>query len=301
MKGVTFHHPFLVCKLPTSADGIIWLNFLTPQQARLDLGNLSLVVSQNQNQDLVASLRHEALTEDRKRRQGRGLITHISTSQKPSLDVSGESGCANPTTRGELKKLREEIPNQCRETNLNPKEVVLSDAKVWTVVNRETVMLHPKSKHAVIGKVLGGNSRDPSCSWCVEPAHVPIEGICVARVLTKPGVEIHKSQSDGMSALSAGCTELNANAAEVTHGFKVSKQPDGGAGTRHPHDTIVLIVANFSEEILTLPKGTVLGIAQEVSEILVVSVTDQENADEGTERTFFSGNNKELQKVLRST
>jgi hypothetical protein len=36
--------------------------------------------------------------------------------------------------------------------------------------------------------------------------------------------------------------------------FKVSKQPDGAAGNRHPHDTIMLMVAIFSEEILTLPK-----------------------------------------------
>jgi hypothetical protein len=111
--------------------------------------------------------------------------------------------------------------------------------------------------------------------------------VCDARVLPKPGVGIHKSQSDGMSARYASCTELNANAAKVTRGFKVSKLPDGAAGTRHSHDTIVLMVANFSEEIRTLPKGTVLGIAQEVSENLVVSVTDQVNAHEGTERIFF--------------
>jgi len=36
MGRVTFNHSFLVCKLPTSANGIIGLNFLTPRQARLD-------------------------------------------------------------------------------------------------------------------------------------------------------------------------------------------------------------------------------------------------------------------------
>jgi hypothetical protein len=39
MGRVKFSHWFLVCKLPTSADGIIGLNFLTPRQARLDLGS----------------------------------------------------------------------------------------------------------------------------------------------------------------------------------------------------------------------------------------------------------------------
>ena len=41
MGTVTFNHSFLVCKLPTTADGIIGLNFVTSRQAILDLGSLS--------------------------------------------------------------------------------------------------------------------------------------------------------------------------------------------------------------------------------------------------------------------
>jgi hypothetical protein len=37
-------------------------------------------------------------------------------------------------------------------------------------------------------------------------------------------------------------------------------------------DMVVLMVANFSDEQLTVPKGTVLGVAQEISESLVVLV-----------------------------
>ena len=37
-----------------------------------------------------------------------------------------------------------------------------------------------------------------------------------------------------------------------------------------PCDTVVLMVVNFSEEPLTVQKGTVLGVAQEISENLVV-------------------------------
>jgi hypothetical protein len=78
MGRVTFSHSFLVCKLPTSTDGIIGLNFLTPRQARLDLGSLSLRVCLNPNLDFPASSRHEALLKVCKRREGRGLITHVS-------------------------------------------------------------------------------------------------------------------------------------------------------------------------------------------------------------------------------
>ena len=93
ISRVTFNHSFLVCKLPTSAAGIIGLNFLTPRQARLDLGSLFLRVCLNQNLDFVASSRHESLLVECKRREGRGLMAHVSISQKPSRDGSVEPGC----------------------------------------------------------------------------------------------------------------------------------------------------------------------------------------------------------------
>jgi len=70
MGRVTFSHSFLVCKLPTPADGVIGLNCLTPRQDRLDLGNLSLRVCLHSNLYLVASSQHEALLVERKRREG---------------------------------------------------------------------------------------------------------------------------------------------------------------------------------------------------------------------------------------
>ena len=148
-------------------------------------------------------------------------------------------------------------------------------------------LLQPRAKHTVLGKVLGGNSRNPACLLCVEPAHVPIEGICLARVLTGRSVEIHKNQPVGKSALSTGCTQLNMHAPDVPHDLKVSNRLDGTPEIRYPPDSITLMIANFSEEELTLPKGTVLGLAQEISENLVVSFSDQGNADRGTERHFF--------------
>ena len=73
----------------------------------------------------------------------------------------------------------------------------MNGSEAWTVISKETVVLQPRAKHTVIGKVQGGNSRNPSCLLCVEPANVPIEGIRVARVLTRPSVEIHKNQPVG--------------------------------------------------------------------------------------------------------
>jgi len=186
-----------------------------------------------------------------------------------------------------LKNFDEETPPKIKETNPKPHEIILTVSEAWTVISKETVMLQPRAKHTVLGKVQGGNSRNPSCLLCVEPANVPIEGICVARVVTRPSVEIHKNQPGGKSVLSTSCTQLNIHSPDVPHDLKVIKQLDGTPEIRYPPDSVTLMIANFSDEELTLPKGTILGVAQEIPENLVVSVSDEENTDKGTEQTFF--------------
>jgi hypothetical protein len=98
--GVTLNHSFLVCKLPTSAEGIIGLNFLSLRQAILHLDSLSLRVSLNPNLVSVATSRLEVLSEECKRREECGLITHFSISQNPSRDGSVEPGCINSARKG---------------------------------------------------------------------------------------------------------------------------------------------------------------------------------------------------------
>jgi len=186
-----------------------------------------------------------------------------------------------------LRNFGEETPPKTKEINLQPHEVVLNDSEAWTIISKETVVLQPRAKHSVLGKVQGENSRNPSCLLCVEPAHVPIEDICVARVLTRPSVAIHRSQPVGKSALSTSCTQLNMHAPDVPHDLKVSKQLDSTLEIIYPPDSITLMIANLSDEELTLPKGTILGVVQEVSENLVASVNHEDDADRGTEQTFF--------------
>ena len=161
MGGVTFSHSFLVCKLPTSADGI-GLNFLTPRKARLGLGSFSLRVCLHSNLDSVASEQHEVLLEECKRREGRGLITHVSIPQNPPRDGSVERGCSKLTRNSSLRNFKEETPPKTKEVYLQPQEVVLNDSEAWTVINKETVVLQPRAKHTVLGKVQGGNSMNPS-------------------------------------------------------------------------------------------------------------------------------------------
>jgi len=283
---ITFSHSFLVCILPTSADGIIGLTFLTPRQTTLDLGSLSLKVCLHSNLDLVASSQHEALLEESKRRERRDLITHVSIPQNPSRDGSVEPGCIKSTRNKNLRNFGEKPP-KTKEINPQPHEVALNDSEACTVISKETVVLQPRAKHTVLGKVQGGNSRNPSCLLCVEPAHVPTEGICVARVLTRPSVTIYRSQPVGKSALSTSCAQLNMHAPDVPHDLKVSKQLDSTPEIRYAPDSITLMITNFSDEELTLHKGTILGVAQEVSENLVVSIIYEDDTNRGTEQNFF--------------
>ena len=182
--------------------------------------------------------------------------------------------------------------------------MVLSDSEAWTVINKKTDVLQPRAKHTVLGKVQGGNSRNPSCLLCVQPAHLPIEGICVARVLTRPSVAIHRSQPVGKSALSTSCTQLNMHAPDLSHDLKVSKQMASKLYStpeiRYPPDSITLMIANFSDEELTLPKGTILGVAQEVSDILVSQLTMRMTRIEVQSRHFFLETIKSYLRVLRS-
>ena len=91
--------------------------------------------------DLVASLQHEALLEECKRREGRGLITHVSIPQNPSRDGSVEPGCIKSTRNSNLRNFGEETPPKIKEINLQLHEVVLNDSEAWTVISKEIVVL----------------------------------------------------------------------------------------------------------------------------------------------------------------
>jgi hypothetical protein len=59
------------------------------------------------------------------------------------------------------------------------------------------------------------------------------------------------------------------------------------------------VIANFSEEQLTLPKGTILGVAQEVVENAVFTVDDEEETNRGQDQIFYSGEQEEVPQWFR--
>jgi hypothetical protein len=124
--------------------------------------------------DSFASSRHEALLEECKRREGRGLITHVSISENPSRDGSVEPECTKSARKSNLRNFGEETPPKIKETKPKPAEAIKNDSEAWTVISKETVVLQPSAKHTALGKVLGGNSRNPSCLACADPAHAHV-------------------------------------------------------------------------------------------------------------------------------
>ena len=104
----------------------------------------------------------------------------------------------------------------------------------------------------VTAKLDLGKGKEISSLVCVEPATIPIQGIFSARALTRVGTGERDS------------TQLTS--------------PPKQANTDAPASNVYVMLANFSQEELTLPKATVLGLAEEVSETLV----DQINAEPPT-------------------
>ena len=105
--------------------------------------------------------------------------------------------------------------------------------------------------------------------------------------MTGPSVAIHRSQPVGKSALSTSCTQLKMHVPDVPHDLKVSKQLDSTPEIKYPPDSITLMIANFSNKELTLPKGTILAVAQEISENLVVSAMRMTRIEVQSRHFFF--------------
>jgi hypothetical protein len=77
MGGAMFRHTFVLSQLPTTAAGILGVNFLTPKQAVLDLGNSRLSLLRGPSLGLVVS-------GDGKQKSV--LVPHVFTSRVKSQD-----------------------------------------------------------------------------------------------------------------------------------------------------------------------------------------------------------------------
>jgi hypothetical protein len=96
------------------------------------------------------------------------------------------------------------------------------------------------------GKLEVGKEKSLPPLVCVEPIEIPIEGVLPARALSRVRPKVHESP-------------------------RVKPQPSDSE-TEAPSSCAYVVVANFTNEALTISKASVLGIAEGISESLVYSI-----------------------------
>jgi len=101
----------------------------------------------------------------------------------------------------------------------------------------------PRSQQVVIGKLKLEQEQKPPPLVCIEPAHIPIKGVLPAHTLTR--VECRPNKTSHMTS-----------------------RADQKAA-RSPNTSACVMLVNFRDQTLTVPKSTVLGIAEEASEPLI--------------------------------
>jgi hypothetical protein len=137
---------------------------------------------------------------------------------------------------------RQSIANNCPEKTT-------TQSRTWLVKAKENITMAPWSRQVVIGKLEFEEEQNPPTLVCVEPVPIPIEGILPARALTRVGPSARMtSQSDN----------------------RAKKSPDTRA---------YVMLANFSEETVVIPKATVVGLEEEVSETIVNKINSPRESD----------------------
>jgi len=122
-------------------------------------------------------------------------------------------------------------------------EIARPQDKCWIVRATENVTIQPRCRQIIVGRLDSNKKSNLPPLVCVEPAQIPIEGILPALGLTRV-----EPRSDGSSQVMS------------RDGFDTVRTSDNRA---------LVMVANFSKEELTIPKATVLRVAEEITEELV--------------------------------
>jgi hypothetical protein len=90
VSEVTFKHTFLVSQLPTTAAGILGINFLIPRKAVLDLGGSTLTRRRRVNYASVENLHVSSYEADCGTVEKRGMIPRVFISSTLSQSSSEE-------------------------------------------------------------------------------------------------------------------------------------------------------------------------------------------------------------------
>ena len=211
-------HKFLVCLLPTDAVGLLGTDFLerTGANVNFECGKIALAaIDKAPRAYEVIPAKGAALT----------------------VFMEGDARRSPQPTR------REELHTDGHTSDDPRSEVTVSESESWLVKITENITGAPRCRHIVIGKTEVEKGQKPPSLVCVEPAHIPIQGILPGRVLSRVGLTAQQTT-------------------------KVTSQRTRNK-TAARENGVYVMITNFSEESLTIAKSTVIGVPEQVSEAWV--------------------------------
>jgi hypothetical protein len=125
----------------------------------------------------------------------------------------------------------------------------LAQPEPWLIKTMETVRLAPRANKIILGELNLQKHQENPLVVCLEPARLPFEGLLVARRVSRLFRQARRTKLP---------QELAA--------LEVKDRPP----TRETSKPLLnVLVVNFTEEEIELPKATVLGILEKMSEPLI--------------------------------
>jgi hypothetical protein len=139
--------------------------------------------------------------------------------------------------------------------SLNPSS---SQPEQWLIKTMDTVRLAPRSNNIILGELNLQKHQENPQLVCLEPARLPFEGLLVARGVLRLFRQARRTKLP---------RELAALAVKDRPPTRETSKP-----------LVHVLVVNFKQEEIELPKATVLGIGEKMSEPLI-----SENSTEQSE------------------
>ena len=136
-----------------------------------------------------------------------------------------------------------------------PPMTATTQCRTWLIKAKENITMALRCRQVVIAKLELEGKEEPPSLVRVEPALIPTGGVLPARAITRVGSSVCKSPATSQ-----------AESAE-----------SGSLNTHVP-------LANFSCETLTIPKATILGLAEEESEALVDKINSGSQSSSKTQK-----------------
>jgi len=165
-----------------------------------------------------------------------------------TIFTEGKEGHSPQPSKQEARQTKEQLAAR-------PHCETVTQDKTWLVKAKENVTLAPRCRHVVMRKVEFEKGQKPPSLICIEPVQIHIEGVFPARTLSR---------------IESNVPKFPTLASKVVHA-----ETDVSGSCAH------VILANFSDEELTVPKATVLGVAEEMSESLVNDINEVQTPAKG--------------------